>query len=358
MKFSQNSVPFGYEKLTRAYVLEHLDQLAAWRLILGFYVNLGEKFALPPSFRIDRRPGCFLSEFNGMIYLADFRHPTTHSMNIFSAVMHSQRLNFNEALIYLFDNLIRNNTSIIRSKPKTQNQSDFVFLLDGVPRKFNYADKEFWEQFEISKANLIYEDLYPVDVLIHNTHANKLVKIKPLDPCYMLNVMGRKKSYRPYLNGRGKWLSNFNASTIGGKSEIRDTSIAFITKSYKDYQVITNAGFSSRYIHSEGIWPPVEFIFSLYSSFDYVVWLMDNDQAGREAAVRLALYSNTITNSSKFIPMWPELKDSAVVVQQLGFNHYKRWLEEQKKGILQNWKDYPNAHLNLEHQELILAPAK
>jgi hypothetical protein len=161
-------------------------------------------------------------------------------------------------------------------------KDDFKFHLSFNKGAWNNHHKDYWSQYGISKSQLESENCYAVSSYSFNTHScpDFLQKVKAYDETTAIIVDSKIKIYKP--NSPFKFLSNFNENTIGGTNRITDTVV--ITKSAKDYMVLDNLGYSSRFIHSETSNPDL----LSYVRYDKVYVLMDNDITGLNACKRLS----------------------------------------------------------------------
>lgn len=229
--------------------LRSIDQLHAWRQILGMpLLNIGEKFCNP--FRLDRRPGCrlYLGR-TGIILLHDPGKLLFHNKSVIgiSAVTNSTFLDLPaKELVY--------------HKKK--------FTLNYVPKEYTSEDKEYWEQYGISTSQLNFENIKSVGYFEFGT--DTIRSVFPSDLTFCINVEDKHKIYRP-LQKELRFLANFKGHEIGGNTELRSEPI--YTKSAKDYMVLCNFGYDSRFIHSESV-----------KNVPIGTYLVDNDQAGKTYA--------------------------------------------------------------------------
>ena len=229
--------------------LRSIDQLHAWRQILNMpLLNIGEKFCNP--FRLDRRPGCRLYVVNGIILLSDFG---SHLFNNKSVIGVSQ---------------LTNSSFLDLPAKELVSQDKPQFIINYVPKEYTCADKEYWEQYGINIKQLEFENIKSVSYFEFGT--KELRSVFPADLTFCINVEDKHKIYRPYQK-EFRFLANFTGTEIGGNSELRSEPI--YTKSAKDYMVLVNLGFDSRYIHSESV-----------KNVPVGTYLVDNDAPGKNYA--------------------------------------------------------------------------
>jgi hypothetical protein len=259
-------------------VYSQIDQLKVWQSLLGITVTLNTKMV--NTLRRDTRPGCWLYEHDNIIRLADFADSRFHRITCVTAVMIKYHCDYTRAL-----EIIKQDFSYVSKQLKLSNKvtkDDFKFHLSFNKGAWNNQHKDYWSQYGISKSQLESENCYAVSSYSFNTHScpDFLQKVKVYDETTAIVVDSKIKIYKP--NSPFKFLSNFNENTIGGTNRITDTVV--ITKSAKDYMVLDNLGYSSRFIHSETSNPDL----LSYVRYDKVYVLMDNDITGLNACKRLS----------------------------------------------------------------------
>ena len=260
-----------------------IDQLSLWRTVLNMpLLEIGQKFCNP--LRVDRRPGCRIYEWNGWLYLQDYGHPMYHGKTVFKIAQFT-----NTKLQYDIQ-------SKVEYKPKE------AFKLNYFPKEFTAVDKVYWEQYGISVKQLKSE---MIDSVYQYSYRDK--EIYPADLTYAINVQDRVKIYRPYNEFR--FLADFTGNEIGGMTAL--VSEPVFTKSAKDYMVLCNLGYSSRYIHSESVKnPPIG------------TYLVDNDVAGKN----YASYLKSIGCTAFVLPdSYP--KDISDCVKEIGYDESSRVLK-------------------------------
>jgi hypothetical protein len=258
-------------------VYSKIDQMKVWQSLLGITVKLNTKMV--NTLRHDTKPGCWLYEHENVILLADFADSRFHGATCITAVMIKYQCSYTRAL-----EIIKQDFSYTNQKLSLSNKStkDFNFQLSFTKGTWNQHHKDYWSEYGISKSQLELENCYPVSSYSFNTHScpDFLQKVKVYDETTAIVVDKKIKIYKP--NSPFKFLSNFNENTIGGTNKIIDSVI--ITKSVKDYMVLDNLGYSSRFIHSETSNPDLD----RFMRYNKVFVLMDNDTTGLDACKRLS----------------------------------------------------------------------
>ena len=273
--------------LPTSFDLRKIDQLSAWRQVLCMpLLEIGQKFCNP--FRVDRRPGCRLYEWNGVIYLQDRANFMYHGK---TCVGIAKLIGVSNLDFKVVDRPI-----VHKNKPE--------FRINYQSKPFAEIDKLYWEQYGISVAQLKSEQ---IDAVYYFKTSRQETEIFPSDLTYAINVEDRVKIYRPYNEFR--FLADFTGREIGGMTEL--VSEPIFTKSAKYYMVLCNLGYSSRYIHSESVRnPPIG------------KYLVDNDSAGKAYAT----YLNSIGCEAFVLPDgYP--KDISDCVKSLGYDESRRVLQ-------------------------------
>jgi hypothetical protein len=257
-------------------VFSKIDQVKVWESLLGFDVILNKRIV--NNLRHDSKPGCWLYEYDNVIRLSDFANPTYHGISCIDGVMLKYHCGYIRAL-----EIIKHSFSFNQIEPLlfSNNSLNWQFELTFTKGLWNNLHKNYWESYGISKNQLESEDCYAVSSYCFNSrYCPFMQKVVTYDETTAIIVQDKIKIYKP--NSIFKFLSNFNQNTIGGKNKITDTVI--ITKSVKDYMVLDNLGYSSRFIHSETSNPDL----SLFKNYSNVYVFMDNDETGLKHSKKLS----------------------------------------------------------------------
>jgi hypothetical protein len=291
----------AYEDLIR------LDQLAIWSNILGYPAHLEQKICNP--LRLDKHPNCWLSygtRKQGYIVLNDYARSMFHGFTVFDAVMYKNNCSFNEACSIIESWVHYGNISPSRQQAINR---EFTFRLLYEPHKhqgrevFLQKDKEYWDQYGISKKNLEQDGVKSVAKAFYNTkrHAYRMQILKPRGVMYAYNFGDRRKLYQPY--GSPKFLSTCKAEDVWGRDSLEGKETIIITKSYKDFRVIKDT--SSKHdcvgLQSETVYIGWDMLVKL-EQYKRKIILFDNDATGKEQAVRLRDYCNHI--GSNYESVW------------------------------------------------------
>ena len=268
--------------------LRSMDQLVAWRQLLNIpFLEIGQKFCNP--FRLDRRPGCRLYVQNGIVLLSDFGSTIFNNKSVIGVAQLT-------------------NSQLVYSEPKeVLTKQDIPFVINYVPQDYTLQDKEYWEDYGISTKQLEFENIKSVSYFEYGKQ--DLISVFPSDPTYAINIEDKHKIYRPFQKDL-RFLANFTGREIGGNTELKSEPI--YTKSAKDYMVLVNLGYSSRYIHSESV-----------KNVPIGKYLVDNDSAG----LNYANYLRTIGCKAFTLPESLP-KDVSDCYKQYGEHDTRRIIED------------------------------
>jgi hypothetical protein len=90
----------------------------------------------------------------------------------------------------------------------------------------------------------------------------------------------------------------------------------YITKSYKDWRVLTNLGKDAIYFQNEGMLPDISILSMYISVFNQVIVLFDNDKAGIPASNKVVKYINNHYSSKAISVVLPfDEKDPADIIK-------------------------------------------
>jgi hypothetical protein len=289
-----------YESLVDISSITIDIQLEAWKNILGLSsISLDEYFCNPRrTTKLDRNPGCRLQNINGVVLLSDYGDDYWNTKSIFQAVKREYNIEFKEALQKIYYELISNNTRLnSKSTGFIQKQApQFKFEIIVENRGWRKWDRQYYGHGDITRQQLEFEECYPISKYWTNSKFQPKTFNGHLcnkrDPGYSYRLGDNIKMRFPKrLKNQGKWISNIKKDQIGGRIEIinnpGELRTIIVTKSLRDYLVIHNCGFNCRYLPNETVHLGKEFINWLYTNFDVIIFLMDNDAQGLAANNRI-----------------------------------------------------------------------
>lgn len=287
-------------------ILNQIDQVYYFSKLLGFNVRIGERFKNP--FRADKRAGVYLKEHNGIVLMFDWAERRFFGINVFQLFrILNPALSYMQAIQRFREDSLDFVYPNIKGQHKNKNK-DFQFSIIAIERQWNKIDKEYWSQYDIPRQFLDSEKIKPVKAYLTNSRISPLI-LTPFYPTagyWIPTTDNRIKIYMPEIEGIQvkKFITNQTKNSIGGLSSLNDNPFVFFANSFKDYAVITLAGFNARFYLCETVLPELnkEFLESYIPIFIY-----DNDEAGR---------NNCSMNNNRFMSIvWPEDKDPAMFVK-------------------------------------------
>lgn len=288
-------------------ILEYVSEEQIFKLVFGYEPIVSQYVTSP--FRLDNNPGCWF-EYSprGELRFVDFANNRVingirmSNIDCFDAVQVYFGLgNFYKTLEFIKEKLIDGKdiqpvARVIQPKKSIEKKSVKIYI---EARNFDSRDGKFWSRYGISKQNLIKDKVFPVKriKLLNTKKGNKLIRV--YDPCYAFTNFKdeKKKIYRPYKKGRGKFLTNCRADDIGEVDSVPTVGRQLvISKSYKDCRVLRNENLNSVWFQNEGMVPSSEILISLCKGYNEVVVFFDNDEAGIQASSKITSIIN------KFFP--------------------------------------------------------
>lgn len=242
------------------------NQIAIMSEALGCDIDVNIRYRNP--LREDRRAGCSMKWYNGILFFVDFAYNPTHI-----SAIDMLRLTKGVRVNRYYDN-----RDSISSKPVVRDTK-----IDVVLRDFSAEDQRYWGKYNIS-CDMLME---------YGCRALKRVQVNSKDIfvdkyCYGIFVEGRVKVYSPFSKSM-KWVSNVLQEHIGF---MRRLSVygdrVIVTKSFKDAVCLLSLGFSDVcWVQSEAVVMNRQAMFSLSKRFDEVVIFFDNDEVGVSYGERL-----------------------------------------------------------------------
>lgn len=322
-------VPLNVEEILKRASEESIFKIVIQEDIVDINEDPGARYLAP--YRDDTNPDCYFKKTNGVLRFIDFaKNIGRPGINCFEFIQKCYECSFTEALkiininleLGLGDNLGKAKKIIHEHGCVEEKNVNKVFkerVITFLPRQFNYKDKQFWSNYEISRENLMEDGVVPVDLYKSISRKGFPFSIRPIDICYAYtkfydiegNLLENKvKIYRPHASKDAKWFTNCNQNNIGSIETLDfNKERLVITKSYKDCRVLRNQGINSIWFQSESMIPNKEILLNICNQFsDIVIWF-DNDNTGITNSRIICNYINLITNSSKcrFIILPPRL---------------------------------------------------
>lgn len=286
-----NSGNLQHQFFTAEDILRYVSEEEIFELVFGYQPEELDRDVSP--FRNDNEPGCIFSrDPNGKLRFIDFGNNNNTNgikashLDCFDAVrLHFKLKNFRDTLLFIKTKLIDSKgINLIprgKSVSKISSKSNKNFSFDVVLRDYQLRDKYFWGQFGITKENLLEDKVYPViQARLYNTKKGDMV-INYRDIAYVYTDFASKakKLYSPL--SKNKFTTDCVADDLSGETSLPPSGKKLIiTKSYKDYRVLKNAGLTTVWVTSETTPPSDEKLVSLCSRFESVLIIFDNDSVG------------------------------------------------------------------------------
>lgn len=280
--------------------------------IFKAYCDPKMKFNTPFSspFREDKKPSFVIYEKG---FYMDFA--SGEKGNAITFVMNLYKVNFNVALLMIikefnlgskfncFDSSVSSEKKAAFENPK--NSLSLEHAVISVKRKaFTSKDGEYWSQYNISEKDLNFANIIPISHFFVN---EKMFIAEALSYAFLEKKDGvvSIKVYQPkslYL----KWISGNNGSVWEMWSQLPQYGThVIITSSRKDaLSIIKNTNIPSTAFQSETTIPKLSVMNEVFSRFDNVYLLLDNDFDKKTNWGQVA--------AEKLIAKYPKLKNLVI----------------------------------------------
>jgi hypothetical protein len=241
-------------------------------------------------FRNDDSPGCWIQWYKGKLYFTDFANSGKANLDVIGIIQEYYSLTFKDAMTYILETDLYQGESEFEKYKSDSIVSTTSNTLEFCPKPFDNYHKQFWSQYEITSSQLIEDNIFATKW--YKVNGNVFTPY-PQETTYTISFKEQGiKICRPKAK-EYKWLTNTTKNTIGGTSNLPfmgDT--LFISKSYKDWRVLTNLGKDAIYFQNEGMFPNMETLNIYLNMFTNVIVLFDNDEPGIIASNKLVEYIN------------------------------------------------------------------
>ena len=173
-------------------ILKYVSEEQIFELVFGFQPKEHD-YAVSP-FREDTNPGCWFQYCpNGTLRFVDHANSSKiygirmKNIGCFDAVQVYFKLgNFYNTLKFIQDKLIKGkniDVSSIQKKVRKKVRKKKVEM-NFEPRIFDARDRQFWEQYGITKQNLIDDRIFPVKKISMKNTKKGDISIRTYDICY------------------------------------------------------------------------------------------------------------------------------------------------------------------------------
>ena len=299
---------YGYNEIISLSPEQILNEVSQ-KEIFGLFINKEiitdkNRATYVAPYRNDSNPDCYFEEYDSRLFFVDFAD-IPQSKNCFTFIQKCTKLNYIDALQYIVKNLNLGKGNSSKRNESIQKEKEIVEVkkikkertITYSPRQFNGKDKKFWSQYEISREDLEYDRIIPIDVYKSTSRRGEPFIIRTFDIMYAYTdfTEGKVKIYRPYGNKEEKWFTNCTQNDIGSIDHLPISGDKLIiSKSYKDCRVIRNQGLNSVWFQNEGMIPKPTILKSLCKRFEEIIIWFDNDEAGIKAAKLVASHINSL----------------------------------------------------------------
>jgi 5S rRNA maturation endonuclease (ribonuclease M5) len=278
-----NSIVYN-ERLTKETILDYVSQEQIYSFYIGEQITSGTKLHSP--LREDNVPSFVVyyhKTYRNTLMFYDFATKDSGDCIIFVASLFG--LGYKEALMKiafdfgLSDINITATKQILDKLPKLV-QKEPVKI--GIKRRnWKLRDKDFWNQFGITKHTLDFYNVHPIEYVFFNGNA---VKTERLAYAYIefKDEEISYKIYQPYADKRHKWINNANYSVHQGYTQLPPHGdFLIITKALKDVMSLRDVmGITSVGLQSESVMMKDSVMAEYKTRFKKVICLFDNDEAG------------------------------------------------------------------------------
>jgi hypothetical protein len=284
----------GLVSLDKEEILKRVSQQDIF-LIVFETVDIGKYYINP--LREDSTPGCFFNWHNNKLWFCDFADDKV-SRDCFEMIKDYYNLNFYQVLEYINDHfklglsygeIPAPVSKEIITQPVVEKPKNYITYQ---AKSFDKHHKSYWTKYQITKQQLLSDNIYPtIWYRFWSSKKQNWVIIRPMasDVTYSINQWDDAvKICRAKHKGVGKWITNCTKNHIGGLDKLPFAGEKLIiTKSYKDWRVLTNNGLSCIWFQNEGMFPDKDKLDAITSTYKKVVVWFDNDSTGLKASNKL-----------------------------------------------------------------------
>lgn len=293
---------YGYQNDSTPSIEELFKQINQEEVFRHVFGNFEIGTYIKSPFRNDDSPGCWIQWYRGKLYFTDFASSTkTVNLDAIGIIQEYYSLTFKDAVTYISETeLYRSDLEYSKYNSDSSSiVSNTHTTLEFCPKPFDNYHKQFWSQYGITSSQLIEDNIFATKW--YKVNGNTFTPY-PQETTYTISFKQQGiKICRPKAK-EYKWLTNTNKDTIGGTEKLPflgDT--LYISKSYKDWRVLTNLGKDVIYFQNEGMFPNINKLSTYLDMFTNIIVLFDNDEPGIAASSKLVQFINSHYNSKKAI---------------------------------------------------------
>lgn len=321
------------EKLTVDFILSRVSEAELWFHYMGKF-ELNKSFKYP--FTEDKNPsGVMVMSKSGNILLYHFTSGKT--MNIFHFVKQAFNENFDNALkriardFGLIDKSTYNVSEVSRKQAiQLEKQTKEETLIQFTYKAFTLEALKYWSLFEISKNELLKDEIYQIDKVWINKYEIKNPEgYLRFAKCEKYDDKIGVKIYSPE-NKNMKWLSSIPLTIPFGMNNLKPTeNRIFVQKSFKDMLCLKKwfgCVIAAQSENPSAITP--ELITKLDKDYDVKYAWYDCDPPG--------LKSLSVMEGRGFVPITTDLenyekhkiKDVADTIKTFGVYYFEDYLKK------------------------------
>ncbi len=329
----------GKKELTKESLLKEITELDLWRYYTDTEVRHGKHIKGDPS-------AVFYIKTDGTILLKDFAKSTS---NIWTYLMNRYECSFREILERIANDFEldftykKERSSMPMYATVSEKQSEIkesVTASIRIMRKpLSLIGAAYWQQYGISPVHLEEDLMYELDhywlIRSDNTYKFNWSEKNPIfckDFSQQLKIPHKYKIYKPLANKDEKHFQNIESNVLYGEDTLEALGgLLIITKSYKDWRVLKNLGYSVVGFQGESSTPKPVKITNFRNWFNKVVVFFDNDEPGCQAARKLGYFYGL---KNIMIPIDSGVKDPSDYYKEYGHDKTKELCQSLIKEIL------------------------
>lgn len=320
--------------LTKENVLSLISSYDIFKYYIYNFKEIGVGFK--SELRLDKNPTCFIFVKGNEVYYKDFALIGT--LNCFDYVGKKYGLSFYKTLELIAIDFKLNlaftktlnhisPTNLPLKYNYTIKESDKIFChITPIFKDFSNEDLKYWKLYNINKETLKKFDVYSLEGVFINGNFKRSINLMF---GYYLGKESEVEYWKIYSPlkaiKKGKWISNSNKDMILGQKNLpSEGELLVITKSLKDVMVLSLLEIPAISFNAETVLIPVKIIENLKTRFNHIIFLYDNDIAGRTNSFKLGGLYNI---PCYFIPQDIKgTKDCSDFVKNYSLNLLKKYL--------------------------------
>lgn len=266
---------------TRQELLNSINQIDVWQLILGHQVELGQYILNP--LREDKNAGsCYLSEYNGRIVLTDWANFKYSGHDCISAYMSLNPFkSWGEVCIDLLKcGSYQNYVPVVKKRKKT---IDFTPIY----KEWSQSELDWWLQRGIAKEQMDRKEtlIRPIKGYTHKKEGKETI-VYLSEPAYCYHHKGRYKFYFP-TRKENRFLGNQTRDDIWFIDNSSNNLI--VCKCHKDLLTTENLiDFNLSHVQGENYGHPSSLtLYEWEVKHERIILFFDKDDSGIEGMKRL-----------------------------------------------------------------------